>query len=93
MKKSTVTFTLAVVVLLFSLGSMFLPVQPVNAGIFDSAMTSGWPDKKLDSKYNLEMYGFDGRGYEFTPNANPNITCVFVASNKASGLACFPKAK
>lgn len=66
-------------------------VTSANAGVMDMLATSDWKTKDIDNKYLIEVYGFDARVYEFTPTANPNITCVFVASNKSSGVSCFPK--
>lgn len=64
--------------------------QKSEAGLFDSAMTSGWEDRKNDHKYKLESYGFDVRVYEWTPKDNKNVRCVFVAGNEnSSGVACY----
>ena len=64
----------------------------VNAGLFDTVMTGDWTTKKVDAKYKVETYGYDVRVYEWTPEANKNITCVFVAgSENSSGVACYPK--
>lgn len=60
----------------------------VSAGLFDSVMTSGW-DTVKSKPYSLGVYGFDARAFEWTPMDNPNVRCVFVASNKSSGVACY----
>lgn len=60
-----------------------------NAGLFDSAATSGWDTKKSD-KYKLEAYGFDLRVYEWTPKGNPDVTCITAFGEKGPvGLQCF----
>jgi hypothetical protein len=70
--------------------SITLLISPqTHAGLFTSAMTSSWDT--IDSKYyKLDAYGFDARVYEWTPLGNPNMRCVFVASNKSSGVGCYP---
>ena len=42
-------------------------------------------------EYKLNTSGNSPRVYEFTPKDNKNITCVFIAGTKSSGLACYPK--
>ena len=60
-----------------------------NAGLFDSAATSGWDTKESD-KYKLESYGYDLRVYEWTPKGNPNVTCITAFSKTGPvGLQCF----
>ena len=66
-------------------------VGTAKAGLWDSFMTSDWQTRKHDAHYQLEAYGWDARAYEFTPLANPNVTCIFVASNESSGVGCFEK--
>jgi hypothetical protein len=63
--------------------------SPAYAGIIDSIVTSGWSEKKVKSKYTLAVYGFDARVYEWIPEGNPNVRCVFVASNRSSGVSCY----
>ena len=63
-----------------------------QAGLFDSAMTSGW-DSVESKRYKLEAYGYDARVYEWTPLENPNTRCVFVASNESSGVSCYEVSK
>ena len=71
-----------------SLVSLALVATSANAGLFDSVMTSDW--KTIESKpYNLGVYGYDARAFEWTPLDNPNVRCVFVASNESSGVACY----
>jgi hypothetical protein len=71
-----------------SLVALALTATSANAGLFDSVMTSSWPT--VESRpYSLGVYGFDARVFEWTPLDNPNVRCVFVASNKSSGVACY----
>jgi hypothetical protein len=60
----------------------------VNAGVWDMLSTSSW-DTKDTTHYLIEVEGFDARVYEWTPANNPNMSCVFVASNVSSGVACY----
>ena len=67
-----------------------------SAGLFDSLATSDWPTRNVDSKYKLEVYGYNARVYEFTPKANKNITCIVVYSGgdqKGIQMRCIPKSK
>lgn len=60
-----------------------------SAGLFDSMVTSDWETKESDN-YKLDAYGFDLRVYEWTPNGNPNMTCITAFGEKGSvGLQCF----
>jgi hypothetical protein len=51
-------------------------LAPAHAGLFSSAVTSGWPEVEPLNKYKLEVYGFDMRVYEFRMVSNPTILCV-----------------
>ena len=64
-----------------------------KAGILDSIINSDLEEITPSANYELSTYGFDSRVYEWTPAHNKNISCVFVASNKSSGVACYPKAE
>lgn len=77
-------------VLLIGLVTLIVSFES-KAGLWDSLMTGDWEEKAVDSYYNLSVYGFDARAYEWTPNSNPNMTCVFIASNENSGVGCFKK--
>ena len=81
------TKTLVVVLSLVAI-MVFLASTQANAGLFDSAMTSNW-DTVEGKSYKLDVYGFDARAFEWTPLDNPNVRCVFVSSNKSSGVACY----
>jgi hypothetical protein len=59
-----------------------------HAGLFTSAMTSSWDT--IDSKYYKLDARVYARVYEWTPLDNPDMRCVFVASNKSSGVGCYP---
>lgn len=74
------------------IGVLLLTTTQAHAGLFASAVTSGWEKKNTEHKYTVETYGFDVRVYEWTPKDNPKYTCVFVAGNEnSSGVACYPK--
>jgi len=64
-----------------------------NAGIIDSIMNSDLPTKEVTANYEISVYGYDARVYEWTPEGNENVTCVFVSSNKSSGVACYDDVK
>ena len=63
-----------------------------NAGLWDSMMNSGLKEVTPTANYEMAVYGYDARVYEWTPAWNQGISCVFIASNKSSGVACYPKA-
>ena len=73
-------------------GTMYLS-KSANAGLLDSLMTSDLKVKSTDAKYALSVYGYNARVYEWTPEGNKNVTCVLVASNKSSGVACYDDVK
>lgn len=61
-----------------------------NAGLWDSIATSDFPVKETTSHYKLDVYGYNVRVYEWTPENNPDVRCVFVAgSENSSGVACY----
>ena len=68
-------------------------IGAANAGLLDSIMNSDLPEVEATATYEIATYGFDSRVYEWTPAHNPNISCVFVAANQSSGVACYPKEK
>lgn len=61
-----------------------------HASIWDSAATSNWPVKPT-KKYKLDMYGYDGRAYEFTTDNGMRCVAVFPGGS-AQGwqLQCLP---
>jgi len=63
---------------------------PAHAGMWDSLATSSWKDKKPSAQYKLDVHGYDVRVYEWIPEKNPRVRCVFVAGNKnSSGVSCY----
>ena len=62
-----------------------------QAGWFDT--TIGWGTTTTSIKYKLSVNGSDVRVYEWVPAHNRNMSCVFVAGKKSSGVACYPKGK
>jgi len=44
-----------------------------------------------DATARIESAGWDMRIYEFTPQTNQNIQCVFVTGDRKGGLYCFQK--
>lgn len=74
--------------------AMLMGASVAQAGLFDSAATSGWPTKEDVRKYKVSTYGYDVRVYEWTPLDNKNVRCVFVAGNEnSSGASCYPVEK
>lgn len=74
---------------LLSLTVLALFSTQASAGLFGSITSSGWPTKET-KKYKIEAYGFDVRIYEWTPEENSNVRCVFAAGNENStGVACY----
>lgn len=62
-----------------------------HAGLLDSAMTSDWKTKET-TKYKLDMYGFDGRAYEFDTDNGMKCVAVFPGgSAKGWQLQCVSK--
>ena len=46
---------------------------------------------RSDKVGRLEAVGEDVRVYEFTPQSDPAMQCVFVAADKKAGLQCWKK--
>jgi hypothetical protein len=46
---------------------------------------------KSDKVGRLEATGEDLRVYEFTPQTDPSMQCVFVAGDSKGGLQCWKK--
>lgn len=64
-----------------------------SAGLFDQVATGTWKSKEVTAKYKLETYGYNVRVYEWVPQDNKNMRCVFVAGEtNSTGVACY-KAK
>ena len=69
-------------------GLVAFAMSPAKAGMWDAVTTMDWETKETKA-YKLDVEGYDARAYEWTPADNPNVRCVFVASNKSSGVACY----
>lgn len=89
--KTTLNALFSILTIVAALGVLLF--NPANAGLLDSMMNSSLPEVPTTDKYEIKTYGYDSRVYEWTPKHNPNISCVFVASSKSSGVACYPKEK
>ena len=77
-----------VIGLIIGTGLFFVPNNS-HAGFLSGVSTSGWDTTESDH-YKLEVNGFDLRVYEWTPNDNPNVRCVFVSGNtNSTGVACY----
>lgn len=73
---------------------MLFMVSNANAGLIgnamDSAATSNWPTKET-KKYKLNMYGFDGRAYEFVTDNGMRCVAVFPGGSAVGWqLQCLP---
>lgn len=81
----------------FFLGFMvclFIVTNNAHAGLvgnaIDSAATSDWP-VKTTKKYKLNMYGFDGRAYEFVTDNGMKCVAVFPGGSAVGWqLQCLP---
>jgi len=76
----------------FTLGAFTMIAAPTKseAGILSSLRSSGW-ETKSTKHYKLEVMNFDVRVYEWTPEYNKDIKCVFVAGgSNSTGVACYP---
>lgn len=47
-------------------------------------------DREVEAEYTLQKSGINVDIYEFTPEGNPDYTCV-VIDNSGDLLSCFPK--
>ena len=61
-----------------------------QAGMLDSVATSNW-NTKPTVKYKLDMYGYDGRAYEFTTDNGMRCVAVFPGGDaKGWQMQCLP---
>jgi len=66
-----------------------LMATTAQAGLLSSIRSSDW-ETKSTSHYMIDTMNFNVRVYEFTPNDNKNIRCVFFAGNQnSSGASCY----
>lgn len=56
--------------------TIFFITSTANASLFDSMMTSDFPENKNAGKYKVDVYGFDMRVYEFIPKNAPDHVCI-----------------
>jgi len=77
------------IIILTSIAVMVMATT-AEAGILSALRSSSWETKKTNH-YMIETMNFNVRVYEWTPNDNKNIRCVFAAGNEnSSGVACYP---
>lgn len=75
----------------YVIASLLFVAGVAHAGLFDSAMTSDWKTKQTN-KYKLEMYGFDGRAYEFDTDNGMKCVAVFPGGDaKGWQMQCVSK--
>lgn len=77
---------------LLIIGAMMLPLSASAIG-WNTISGLGKETVKPHAAYKLGTSGNSPRVYEWTPKGNKNITCVFVAGTKSSGVACYLKLK
>jgi hypothetical protein len=76
---------------------LFLTVLLFSGCSFVSSESGGYLDSntkqiKADAAGRLEAAGGDLKVYEFTPQTNAKMQCVFVSgTSRKAGLFCFPK--
>lgn len=85
--KATVPTIIAITIL------TLLLVSTASAGLLSAVRSSGWETKKT-KKYKIDVMNYNCRVYEWTPEDNPNVRCVFVAGNEnATGVSCYEVSK
>lgn len=63
----------------------------LKAKFFESGAFLVTKSVDVDVAYRLNVKGTDLRVYEFTPQADPSKTCVFVAGTNKSDMECIDK--
>ena len=64
-----------------------------QAGLISAAATADWPTKQT-KKYKLDMYGYDGRAYEFQTDNGMRCVAVFPGGEaKGWQMQCLPVEK
>jgi hypothetical protein len=61
------------------------------AGLWEKVTTMGLPTKQPTTTYSVEAAGWNLRVYEWTPEHNPGVSCMFAAGSEKGGVACYPK--
>ncbi len=69
--------------------TMFLLTLSAQAGLWEKVTTMGTQTVKPSSEYLIETAGWNIRVYEWIPADNPNVRCMFAASSKKGGVACY----
>ncbi len=60
-----------------------------QASIWGAVASAGWREKST-TKYKLNVSGWDVRVYEWIPEDNEDVRCVFLAgSENSTGVACY----
>jgi len=63
--------------------------QVAQAGLLSASRSADW-ETKATHKYKIDVMNFDVRVYEWTPQDNLNVRCVFAAGNQnSSGVSCY----
>lgn len=75
----------------YVIAGLLLVSGAAHAGLIDSALTSDWKTKQTN-KYKLDMYGYDGRAYEFDTDNGMKCVAVFPGGTaKGWQMQCIPK--
>ena len=61
----------------------------VQAGLWEKITTMGAESKKPSAEYLIETAGWNIRVYEWIPQDNPNVRCMFAAGSQKGGVACY----
>jgi len=85
--KNIIKSTLVFLTLLF--GGILI-TKSAQAGLWENLSTSDWQVKQPTSTYKVEAAGWNLRVYEWTPQDNKNVRCVFAAGSKKGGVSCYP---
>lgn len=65
----------------------------VHAGLWEKVTTMGNKTTKPTAQYNVEASGWNIRIYEWQPEDNPNVRCVFAGGSSKGGVSCYPVEK
>ena len=73
----------------FLLGGVFI-AKTAQAGLWEQLSTMDQPVKQPTAEYAVEAAGWNLRVYEWVPQDNTNVRCVFAAGSKKGGVSCYP---
>jgi len=72
-----------------TIASSLMYSTPAQAGLLSAIRSAKWETKKT-THYKLDVVNYDVRVYEWVPEDNKDVRCVFIAGKwNSSGVSCY----